>query len=208
MNQTIASNIRRHRERRSWSQRHLADAANVNERTVQRAEDGTGLSAETLQAIAGAFDVSVDDLRRNVDAEQVKAALERYQVVRLDVVEHASRFQRLLSSASGLHFECVGTDDAVHDVAAELHQRLRDCCDLWSDLSELQKRDEAKSLFEYVETLAGQGHVIAAGLDAMRLRSEGAREPFDITALYVVVSPRDKPTLFVMRDKKLSVQFV
>ena len=51
------------RERAAWTQEHLADAASIEVRTVQRAEKGKHISAETLQAIAGAFDMSVDGLR-------------------------------------------------------------------------------------------------------------------------------------------------
>ncbi|MBX2801251.1 MAG: helix-turn-helix domain-containing protein [Myxococcales bacterium] len=62
MNATAAGRrIRRHRDRRAWTQAHLAQAAGVSLRTVQRAEEGR-LSAETLSAIAGALDVEVQQL--------------------------------------------------------------------------------------------------------------------------------------------------
>lgn len=38
MNEVTAENIRRYRERRSWTQEQLAEAAQVNLRTIQRAE--------------------------------------------------------------------------------------------------------------------------------------------------------------------------
>jgi transcriptional regulator with XRE-family HTH domain len=46
-----------------WTQEQLAGAADVDVRTVQRAEKGEPVSAESLQAIAGALDVSVEVLR-------------------------------------------------------------------------------------------------------------------------------------------------
>ncbi len=53
--------IRLCREERAWTQRHLADAARVSLRTVQRMEkDGIG-SKESLMSIAAALDLSVDD---------------------------------------------------------------------------------------------------------------------------------------------------
>lgn len=63
MNDVVASNIRFHREDRAWTQEQLAEAAALAPRTVQRAERGEGLSSETLQAIAGALDVSLDLLQ-------------------------------------------------------------------------------------------------------------------------------------------------
>jgi uncharacterized glyoxalase superfamily protein PhnB/DNA-binding XRE family transcriptional regulator len=53
--------IRSLRERKAWTQEHLADAAAISPRTVQRAEEGV-MSAETKSAIAGALDVPVESL--------------------------------------------------------------------------------------------------------------------------------------------------
>ena len=53
--------IRSLRERKAWTQEHLAQAARISPRTVQRAEEGA-MSAETRAAIAGALDVPVESL--------------------------------------------------------------------------------------------------------------------------------------------------
>jgi PhnB protein len=53
--------IRSLRERKAWTQEHLASAARISPRTVQRAEEGA-MSAETRTAIAGALDVPVETL--------------------------------------------------------------------------------------------------------------------------------------------------
>ena len=54
--------VRTLREAKSWSQEHLANAAGLSTRTVQRVEaDGIG-SAETRLAIAGALGVAVSQL--------------------------------------------------------------------------------------------------------------------------------------------------
>ncbi len=58
---TTGRRIRRLREQRAWTQEHLADAAQVSVRTIQRAEDGV-MSAETLSAVAGALDEPVEAL--------------------------------------------------------------------------------------------------------------------------------------------------
>lgn len=54
--------IRALREARAWSQAHLAEAASLSLRTVQRVEAEGTASAETRLAIAAALDVSVDEL--------------------------------------------------------------------------------------------------------------------------------------------------
>ena len=60
-NSTIGRKIKQLRDRKAWTQEHLADAARVSVRTVQRAEEGV-LSAETLTAIAGALDIAVEEI--------------------------------------------------------------------------------------------------------------------------------------------------
>jgi transcriptional regulator with XRE-family HTH domain len=55
--------IKEHREQRAWTQEQLAAAARVEPRTVQRVEKDLTKNPETLQAIAGAFDVELDALR-------------------------------------------------------------------------------------------------------------------------------------------------
>lgn len=57
----IGKKVRKLRERKAWTQEHLAKAADVSLRTVQRAEEGV-MSAETLSAIAGALDLPVEQL--------------------------------------------------------------------------------------------------------------------------------------------------
>jgi predicted ATPase/class 3 adenylate cyclase len=61
--EAVGANIRARRTRRCWSQEHLALAAGVNVRTVQRAEEGKGISMETMLAVAAALDVSVGELQ-------------------------------------------------------------------------------------------------------------------------------------------------
>jgi uncharacterized glyoxalase superfamily protein PhnB/DNA-binding XRE family transcriptional regulator len=53
--------IRALRERKAWTQEHLAGVAGISPRTVQRAEEGA-MSGETRSALAGALDVPVESL--------------------------------------------------------------------------------------------------------------------------------------------------
>ena len=65
--------IRRWRDERCWSQEHLADAAGIGLRTVQRIENGDKASRESVMALAAAFNVDVIAL--TVDAESEAAKL-------------------------------------------------------------------------------------------------------------------------------------
>ena len=58
--------IQQRRREREWTQEQLAEAAEIDARTVQRAERDQTRNAETLQAIAGAFNVDLETLRITV----------------------------------------------------------------------------------------------------------------------------------------------
>jgi uncharacterized glyoxalase superfamily protein PhnB/DNA-binding XRE family transcriptional regulator len=57
----VGEKLRSLRERKAWTQEHLAGAAQLSARTVQRAEEGV-MSAETKTALALALDVAVESL--------------------------------------------------------------------------------------------------------------------------------------------------
>jgi DNA-binding XRE family transcriptional regulator len=60
--------VRALRERKSWSQEHLANASGLSVRTVQRVEVASVGSAETRLALAAALGVPVADLCHDADA--------------------------------------------------------------------------------------------------------------------------------------------
>jgi transcriptional regulator with XRE-family HTH domain len=62
--------IRAERERRAWSQEHLAAAAGIGARTVQRVEATGAASYESLRAISAALEVPLARLRRDAVAPQ------------------------------------------------------------------------------------------------------------------------------------------
>lgn len=71
---TDAKKIKRWREDRSWSQEHLADAAGLSLRTVQRIENGEGASRDSVMALAAAFNVEVISLTVDARSEAKAAA--------------------------------------------------------------------------------------------------------------------------------------
>jgi len=61
--QIDANRIRTERERRAWSQEHLAEVAGLSLRTVQRIESSGAASFETTRALAAVFEIDVATLR-------------------------------------------------------------------------------------------------------------------------------------------------
>jgi transcriptional regulator with XRE-family HTH domain len=61
---TYGTKIRQFREARKWTQEQLAEATGiVTPRTIQRAENDETRGSETIQAIAGALDVALNELK-------------------------------------------------------------------------------------------------------------------------------------------------
>lgn len=66
----MSNPIRKLRVERAWSQEQLAEMAGLSVRTVQRAENGAPSGLETLKSLAAVFEVSLDTLRGEEQAEQ------------------------------------------------------------------------------------------------------------------------------------------
>ena len=222
MNTTIATNIRQLRAHRAWTQEHLAEAAGLTARTVQRAEKGQSLTPETLTAIAGAFDVSVDDLRVDAAAviaahigvskeeltdERVQAWLDqqrkeltaKYHMVPMTRIEAPSAFDAL-SGTFGLRMQIVSGTEEAHDVAAELRQALEDYVDLADDVGPLGLRDMAKDALEIVRRLERLGCAVSIGRFDEPLRfKDGSRDTWPVGCIVVALAEDLRPFAGIQR---------
>ncbi len=100
------------REEQHWTQQHLADAAVITLRTIQRVERGEGASAETLQALAAVFDTTIDQLQMDWDAvagasspassrsfstiDQLQMDWDAVAAVRRDLLEESNKQEKAL----------------------------------------------------------------------------------------------------------------
>ena len=93
--------VRKEREKRAWPQRQLAEAANVNLRTIQRLEKDGSASFESLMAVAGAFDIDVKELNPTSKTQNKSKPQRKVHLLpRLtsgkelaDIVKRADQFQ-------------------------------------------------------------------------------------------------------------------
>ncbi len=227
-NQVIATNIKIVRESKGWSQEQLADIAGINARTVQRAERAHGTSADTLQAMARAFAMTVDQLTFDrVGALAAEVGVERDALTPELLAEHERRkkaeieakyrlvpVERIGSAddisfgrGHAMHFGVVSGSDEARDVAADLESLMRDLLDLYSDLDPVERREEYKRAVGYVRRLEALGCVVSIGLDETRLRMKGAKDSMDWQILYVVVWNAADAKDFVGVERGAKVQF-
>lgn len=212
MSEQVATNIKRFRQILGWTQEHLAEAAGLSARTIQRAESEGDLGAETLLALAAVFDISVADIQRTwpTDEEMRQATLEaakKYKLVPLTRVERASD----LRSFMGMHAWQVdhvdGLSEEQEDEVAVLSELLRDYGDLWSDIGPTGQRDALKTIYESIERLQASGLCVGIGVDAMRLVTRGSTDPWTMDVLRVLVSSAAEPKTAVLREKNCPVRF-
>jgi transcriptional regulator with XRE-family HTH domain len=208
MTNHVAENIRRIREEKAWTQMHLAEAARVTERTIQRAESGKPIQAESLQAIAGALNVDHAKLSEDPLAEQKKAADARYEVIRLEKLTNAAQIGRLLP-AHALMFsflvDAPTTEQGDH--VAALQQWLSDAIDIWRDLGPLEQHNLAKELQSAIDDLKAFDLVVAAGAHRvpLKLASNGQKLVWDF--LVVSISASTEPKMFALWDKQQPINF-
>jgi transcriptional regulator with XRE-family HTH domain len=72
--QLDSTRIRTERERRAWSQEHLAEVSGLSLRTIQRVETSGSASFETTRALAAVFELDASDLRANATAQPSRLA--------------------------------------------------------------------------------------------------------------------------------------
>ncbi len=213
MNEVIAENIRRMRERRSWTQEHLAKAASVEVRTVQRVERGLGVSAETLLALSSVFDVDIDVLRADqtvakqlglgegaavTDIEKkLTEIVDRYGRVQMTVVKRSADLHSIFD-AEVLQFQCRVVDEPLQNKIAELKQYFSEVLDL--HLEPAQQPDAARDAFKLVKELEMAGVAVSVAVSRRVMSVLGTRRrPWRV--LYIVVAPVAEPCPMVLYDK-------
>jgi transcriptional regulator with XRE-family HTH domain len=108
----LAAIIKCERKRRNLTQEHLAQLAEVDVRTIQRIERTGGCSAETLMAIAEAFEIDSKELiaesEKRATAEKTSKELRAKSeaksiVVRLEEITNGpDLFNRLSAAHAGI----------------------------------------------------------------------------------------------------------
>jgi transcriptional regulator with XRE-family HTH domain len=226
MNDVVAKNIRALREHRGWTQEHLAQASDIDTRTVQRAEAGHGISSESLLAIAGALDVDLEMLRQ--DPREVLAAAWGVKVeevtdelVQRKLEEAKTAFEaeyskieltRVVSSgdlatvhqAGALLLQCGPEDDAIRDLAAELEAHLMETIDVRDVLNATQKRDCEKEAFAIVRGLQERDCVVSIALQPRYVKVPDG-SPLRLDTLFVIVAPTADAQDFAHVKKRLGL---
>lgn len=176
MDMLIDSNrIRKERETRAWSQEHLAEAAGLSLRTVQRVESSGNASYETARGLAAVFGVEVGALRVEAEVGRPDDAVPATQVVETmppipAVRERAPRrggrwwavAATLIAGVCGAFFaQTVRADQVMLDVNLALNEQSLSTSQLiTAEGKDAEIRLEGRMRVIVVPTLAADGAVM------------------------------------------------
>lgn len=217
MNTALGTALRMMREHAKMTQEELATAMRCNVRSIQRAEAGHPVSADTLAGLGAVLGFDSDALIRNAGApplteeqqeqmvREAEALLKDSVTVRLTVAASDKVWERI-SASDALSFHTTDVGDAVRDEAADLHTYLREYLDIRSELSPRDHREAEKEINAFVTRLNKLKAAVSYGFHTTRLRPLGtAGEAMPLTILVVLVAPIDQPKLAAVMPK--AVQF-
>lgn len=87
MNST-GSKVKAIRESKVWTQQHLAEAAGLSIRTIQRIERGESFSNESILSIAAALDIDIQEI---IEVREIMDDLQKVKrMINKGVIIHAS----------------------------------------------------------------------------------------------------------------------
>ena len=140
------------RVQRGWSQEQLSEIAGISLKTVQRMEQGSSVSLETIQAIAAAFDITPDILLfSSSNKKKDNDPKEQPKIEHLPRLRSGAEMTSFFAGACTLqfsHLEPRSTEEM--EKIAELSQLVHDYMDIWSDI---EPSDRVKYSFELTKTI-------------------------------------------------------
>jgi transcriptional regulator with XRE-family HTH domain len=173
-NKALAALVRSEREKRNWTQEHLATVADVVPRTVQRLESTGAHSPATLAAVAEAFDLDCQDLLRRAKeqpASQPKPEDDPFLVVHL---ARCATGKALLEAVAPCH---AAQQDYPEDLRPEqastvgiLLDFVRDYADIYDDVEPSQLIQFQQSVTDQLNELTEVGLSVFCGAYRRRLK--------------------------------------
>ena len=199
----LAEFVKTRRSEHKWSQATLAEIAGVDERTIQRVENGEPSSFDTRRAIARAF--QCDDLdvfnkpMRLPNIEKLKAhwaELDKTTVIiPITRIRDARTLRTMSEGVLSFAAEELGElSTEARKTFASIVDYLHDYNDVRDHYSMSARLDVDRDIDALLKTIANAGAAVGAGLQHARVRftSDAPNcEPMNWTNIYFVLAPND-----------------
>jgi transcriptional regulator with XRE-family HTH domain len=195
----LAKIVKAMREQNKWSQATLAELSGLNDRTVQRVENGEPSSLDTRRALARAFghhDLDIFDKPWPFpNVEKLKAftaEIEKTTVlVPLTKIEDGRTLRIMIEGTSSYAVEEIGKhSQAACESFAAIVDYLSDYNDIRECYSMSQRISVDRDIDALLKTIFEENAVIGAGLRHARIRMKSdasGLDPMDWTNIYMVL---------------------
>ncbi|MDD4976990.1 MAG: helix-turn-helix transcriptional regulator [Bacteriovorax sp.] len=196
VNLKVANLVRAEREKRGWTQLHLAEIASLSERTVQRFEkDGVG-SKETLLALASSLDLDIEKLTEEEPPKKPDNVIRNFPLIMngkeaLDFVWHTDLHEFD-------YFDVEG--DATKTIAA-FFGFLNDAAGLSRDVEISDRVEWAESLSSLLNELSGHNLLAFGRRYKAKLGGNKIVEMMDVTGVTIYIVPFTHPGIGMEGDK-------
>ena len=185
------------RTQRAWTQEQLAEASGVSSRTIQRLEQGES-SFHTLQAVARAFEVSIEDLKSPPGRRGNRAARSSGDGGFLPRVDSGRALLAVVNDAHAYSFDHPDPKDhAEVELVGRFLQLMHDYGEIGEDLGAANRVEATFELQTELESLHAAGLWVFGASVMQRYRvTSGAREeivPMKTAVIRVVRT--DDPTI-------------
>jgi transcriptional regulator with XRE-family HTH domain len=186
-----------------WSQATLAEISGLNERTIQRVENGEPSTLDTRRALARAFKLDDLDIFNKPwpfpNVEKLKAysaELEKTTVqIPLTRITDGRTLRLMVEGTSSFATDEIGGhSELARETFAGIVDYLTDYNDIQDCYSMTQRLGVDRDIDAMLKTIAEENAVVGAGIRRVKLRFKTAApdsEPMDWTNIYFVIAPRD-----------------
>jgi len=209
-----AKRIRAERERRAWSQEHLATVSGLGLRTIQRIEKTGAASFESARSLAAVLEIDVADLRvaREETQADVAATRSRFRIRARPMLGGAAA---ALTAAGALFVATRGLADVVTlDVGVSMNDSQVEQSQVVTDANDhvaLRAMDDRLRmvvvptiqkdgimLATEIYVLEGNGYVLAASPKVLVPDGKPAEivlDSKDGTSIHFSITPHQNPTI-------------
>ena len=199
----LAGLVRAEREKRNWTQEHLAEVADISARTIQRFETDGSHSPETLRAVAAAFDVDCQDLLKRAQelSKEPAGELDPFVVVQLGRCYTGKALLDGLRSCHAHHTDYPDNLTQEQAVAVgSLFDFVSEYNDLQEDASPSQQIGYQQEMTAKINELDEMGLAVFCG--AYRKKFTVANgTPMDWRIVIVTVTANDDPRIVKSGDR-------
>lgn len=202
--------VRHLREQKCWSQEQLASKAGVSVRTIQRAESGASTKLANVAFIAKAMDVeasvlidiphvsdpSPDPTEQDRDSSFAATSI---PVVLQQIADGGELLGTAAGSLSMAHDVRGVVDPADAERIGEVFDFVRDCVDVWGDISITNRLRAGVELTSMISSLMSRGWWLLVGKQRHSLRATSWEKSLPWTT-FVIVAARADDSIIQHRD--------